>query len=105
MKIFGKAALAAAATAGLILVPGAQAAADLTTSHKHCLYVKTVDEYVLIAKGVSEEAWDADTPALDMFHQYVHTGLPGDQLKIVRINVDAECEPSLTPTEIVALTE
>src|SRR5215203_4658010 len=50
MKIIGRVALAAVAVAGLVFGASAPAAADVIP-HKHCLYIETVDGYVLIAKG------------------------------------------------------
>ena len=86
MKIIGRAALAAVATAGLIFGTSVQAAA--VGQHEHCLL--TPDGWVIIAEGVSEVAWDQG-PALDMFHEWVHKGQPADELTIVPIPVGGEC--------------
>jgi hypothetical protein len=57
--------------------------------HKHCLYTPSPQGYVLIAQGVSEEA--PHEPALHNFHDRVHLGEPGQHIRIIRIDVDAEC--------------
>jgi len=88
MKIIGKAALATAVTAGLISVTMSAPAAAVT-DHEHCLL--TPDGWIVVAKGVSEVA--PEDPALEKFHEYVHTGEPGEHLTIVRIPVGGECPP------------
>jgi len=95
MNILGRSALAAVATAGLMLAPSTPANAE---SHKHCLYTPSPVGYVLIAEGVSEEAYDADAGALEMFHKYVHRGQPGQELTIIRIEVDQDC-PVVVPAD------
>jgi hypothetical protein len=102
MKLLGRSALAAVATAGLMFVPSAPANA---VSHKHCLYTPSPEGYVLIAQGVSEEAYDAESGALELFHKYVHRGEPSEQLTIVRIEVDEDCTQVLEvlPTDAVVV--
>jgi hypothetical protein len=94
MKIITKAALAAAATAGLMFATSAPASA--VTDHQHCTL--TPDGWVRIATGVSEVA--PEEPALETVHEYVHRGEPGQQLTIVAIPVGGECPPD--PLEVAA---
>ena len=54
IKIIVRFALAAVAAAGLVFATSAQAGA--VDSHKHCLYIESLDRYVLIAEGLSEQA-------------------------------------------------
>jgi hypothetical protein len=61
-KIVGRFALAALAASGLMFATSVPAAGDVAP-HKHCLL--TPDGWVLIAKGVSEEA--PNDPALENF--------------------------------------
>jgi hypothetical protein len=61
MKIIGRFALAAVAAAGLVFATSAQAGA--VDSHKHCLYIESLDGNVLIAEGLSEQA--PNPPALE----------------------------------------
>ena len=61
--------------------------------HKHCLL--TPSGWVLIAEGVSEEA--PNDPALENFHYKVHTGEPGAQVVIRRIDVDQDCSELPVP--------
>jgi hypothetical protein len=74
-------------------------------SQKHCLYTPSPEGYVLIAQGVSEEAYDAESGALELFHKYVHRGEPSEQLTIVRIEVDEDCTQVLEvlPTDAVVV--
>jgi hypothetical protein len=90
MKIIGRFALGAVAAAGLVFATSVPAGADVPP-HKHCLYIESLDGYVLIAQGVSEKA--PNEPALENFHEKVHTGEPGDHLKIIRIGVNDDCQP------------
>jgi hypothetical protein len=86
-KIVGS-ALAAVAAASLVF--GASTPAAAVLPHKHCLL--TPEGWVLIAEGVSEEA--PNDPALEAFHDRVHTGVPGsggEPLTIARIDVDQDC--------------
>ena len=92
MKIINRFALAAVAAASLVFVTSASAEADVAP-HKHCLY--TPSGWVLIAKGVSEEA--PNDPALENFHYEVHIGEPGAQVVIKRIDVDADCSELPVP--------
>ena len=95
MKIIGRVALAAVAVAGLVFGASAPAAADVIP-HKHCLYIETVDGYVLIAEGVSLKA--PNDPALESVHYRVHLGEPtqDDRLKITRLlDLTAECPNQL----------
>lgn len=96
MKIIGRFALAAVAAAGLVFATSAQAGA--VDSHKHCLYIESLDGNVLIAEGLSEQA--PNPPALDNFHKKVHRGEPGDHLVITRIEMDADC-PDRLPGSVV----
>ena len=96
MKIIGRFALAAVAAAGLVFATSAPAGA--VDSHKHCLYIESLDRYVLIAEGLSEHA--PNPPALDNFHEKVHRGEPGDHLVITRIEMDADC-PARLPGSVV----
>ena len=85
-KIVGRFALAALAASGLMFATSVPAAADVAP-HKHCLL--TPDGWVLIAKGVSEEA--PNDPALKNFHYEVHLGEPGQHVTIRRIDPDQDC--------------
>jgi hypothetical protein len=76
----------------------ASAVADVPP-HKHCLYIKSLDAYVLIAVGLSENA--PNDPALENFHHKVHTGESGMHLKIIRIDMAAEC-PAQIPGSVVS---
>ena len=88
MKIVGRkivgSAVAAVAAAGLMFATSAPAAA--VTDHEHCLL--TPDGWVKIAAGISEVT---TAPALEEFHEYVHTGEPAEQLTFYRIPVGGEC--------------
>ena len=98
MKIMNRLAMATVAAAGLMLATTASAVADVSP-HKHCLYLDSLDGYVLIAEGLSENA--PNDPALENFHVKVHTGEPGKHLKIIRIDMAAEC-PAQIPGSIVS---
>jgi hypothetical protein len=87
-------AVAAVAAAGLMFATSAPA--EAVTDHEHCLL--TPDGYVVIAAGISEVT---TAPALEMFHEYVHTGEPGEQLTIKRIAVGGECPAEDIP-QVVA---
>jgi len=97
MKIVGRkivgGAVAAVAAAGLIFATSAPAAA--VPDHEHCLL--TPDGWVVIAAGISEVT---TAPALEMFHEYVHTGEPDKQLTFYRIPVGGEC--TIEIPEVVA---
>jgi hypothetical protein len=71
MKIIGRFALGAVAAAGLVFATSVPAGADVPP-HKHCLYIESLDRYVLIAEGLSEQA--PNPPALDNLHEKVHRG-------------------------------
>jgi hypothetical protein len=90
MKIISRFALASAATAGLFFATSAPA--EAVGDHTHCLYTPSPQGYVLIAKGVSEEA--PHEPTLHNFHERVHLGEPGQHVEIRRIDVGAECPPA-----------
>jgi hypothetical protein len=49
------------------------------------LVYKSLDGYVVIAEGLSGNA--PNDPALENFHDKVHTGEPGKHLKITRIDI------------------
>jgi hypothetical protein len=87
MKIVSRFALATVATACLFFASSAPA--EAVGDHKHCLYTPSPQGYVLIAQGVSEEA--PHEPALHNFHDRVHIGKPGQHVKIIRIDANAEC--------------
>jgi hypothetical protein len=87
-KIVGS-AVSAVAAAGLMFATSAPAAA--VPDHEHCLL--TPDGWVVIAAGISEVT---TAPALEMFHEYVHTGEPDKRLTFYRIPVGGEC-PTETP--------
>ena len=89
MKIIGRFALAAVATAGLVFATSGPAAADVVVNpHKHC--VLTPDGWVLIAEGLSENA--PVYPALREFHLDVHSGEPSQHLTIRSIPIgDEDC--------------
>jgi len=92
-KIVG-CAVAAVAAAGLMFATSAPAAA--VTDHEHCLL--TPDGWVKIAAGISEVT---TAPALEKFHEYVHTGEPDERLTFYRIlPVGGEC-PNEIP-EVIA---
>ena len=101
MKIIARCLLAAAAAASLMFATSAPAAADVPP-HKHCVYTPSPEGYVLIAEGVSLEA--PNNPALENFHNGVHRGVPGLELRIV-ISIPItweQCEPVLTEAEVAA---
>ena len=92
--------MAVVAAAATVLAISAPAVADVTvTAHKHCLYIQSLDGYVLIAAGVSEKA--PIDPALENFHGKVHTGEPGDHVKIMRIGMEDDC-PAQIPGSVVS---
>jgi hypothetical protein len=100
MKIVSRFAMAVIAAAAVVFATGAPAVADVTvTAHKHCLYIQSLDGYVLIAAGVSEKA--PIDPALENFHGKVHTGEPGDHVKIMRIGMEDDC-PAQIPGSVVS---
>jgi hypothetical protein len=100
MKIVSRFAMAVIAAAAVVFATGAPAVADVTvTAHKHCLYIQSLDGYVLIAAGVSEMA--PIDPALENFHGKVHTGEPGDHVKIMRIGMEDDC-PAQIPGSVVS---
>jgi hypothetical protein len=100
MKIVSRFALALVAAAAMVFATSASVLADVTvTAHKHCLYIQSLDGYVLIAEGVSEEA--PLDPALENFHGKVHTGEPGDHVKIMRIGMEDDC-PAQIPGSVVS---
>jgi hypothetical protein len=89
--------LAAVAASGLVFATGTPAAAHVAP-HKHCLL--TPDGWVPIAEGVSESAPNL---ALEKFHVYVHTGVPGsggEPLTIARIGVDQDCSTLPVPSAV-----
>lgn len=51
----------------------------------------------MIAEGLSENA--PIDPALENFHDKVHTGEPGKHVKIIRIDMAAEC-PAQIPGSV-----
>jgi hypothetical protein len=85
MNIVIGSALAAAATAVLVIAP-ANAAIAVPT-HQHC--VLTPSGFVAIGTGVSELA-PHDT-AFHNLHGNVHVGQPGDHLTVVAVDVGAPC--------------
>ena len=93
MKVIRRIAVAAVVAAGLFVSMSGPASADVIVGqHKHCLL--TPNGWVLIAGGVSEEAYLQEAPALDRFHDKVHRGKPTDDdgpLTIVRIDADKNC--------------
>ena len=92
MKVFRRIAVATVVVAGLLVSMTGPAAADvIVAQHKHCLL--TPDGWVLIAEGVSEEAYLQEAPALDKFHADVHRGKPASTggLTIERIDADEDC--------------
>jgi hypothetical protein len=100
MKIISRFALAVVAAAAIVFATSGPAVADVTvTAHKHCLYIQSLDGYVLIAEGVSEKA--PIDPALENFHGKVHTGEPGDHVEIRRIGMEVDC-PAQIPDSVVS---
>jgi hypothetical protein len=99
VKVIRRIAMTTLAAAGLFVSMTGPAAADViedvpeVAPHKHCLL--TPNGWVPIAEGVSEEADEQDTPALDQLHDKVHFGTPTDDggpLRIVRVSVaDENC--------------
>jgi hypothetical protein len=92
MKVIRRIAVATVAAAGLFVSMTGPAAADVSVSqHKHCLL--TPNGWVLIAEGVSDEAYLQDAPALDEFHAEVHRGTPTGTggLTIERIDANKDC--------------
>jgi hypothetical protein len=93
MKAFSRIAVATMmAAAGLVFAMSGPAGADvLVAQHKHCL--QTPSGWVLIAEGVSEEAYLQEAPALDNFHARVHRGEPTATggLTIERIDAEQDC--------------
>jgi hypothetical protein len=99
MKVIGRIAVAALAAAGLVFGMSGQAGADvIVAQHKHCLL--TPNGWVLIAEGVSEEAYLQQAPALDKFHADVHRGEPTitGGLTIERIDADEDCSALEVPS-------
>jgi hypothetical protein len=92
MKGIRRIAVATVAAAGLVFSLSGPAAADvIVAQHKHCLL--TPNGWVLIAEGVSEEAYLQEAPALDKFHADVHRGKPTGTggLTIERVDADEDC--------------
>ena len=99
MKIVSRFALAVVAAAAMVFATSGPAVADVAvTAHKHCLYIQSLDGYVLIAEGVSEKA--PIDPALENFHGKVHIGEPGDHVRIRRIGMAEDC-PAQIPDSVV----
>jgi hypothetical protein len=100
MKAFSRIAVATMmAAAGLVFAMSGPAGADvIVAQHKHCLQTPT--GWVLIAEGVSEEAYLEEAPALDNFHARVHFGEPTTTggLTIKRIGADQDCTALAVPT-------
>ena len=97
MKVIRRIAMTTLAAAGLFVSMTGPAAADViedvphVSQHKHCLL--TPNGWVLIAEGVSEEAYEQDTQALYQLHDKVHFGTPTDDggLTIKRIVAGEDC--------------
>jgi hypothetical protein len=99
MKAIRRIAAAAVVAAGLLVSMSGPASADVIVGqHKHCLL--TPNGWVPIAGGVSVEAYGREAPALDQFHDNVHTGKPTDDggpLRIVRVDAADEGCASAPP--------
>jgi hypothetical protein len=98
MKVMRKIAVTTLAAAGLFISMSGPATGDVIVGqHKHCLL--TPNGWVLIAGGVSEEAYLKQAPALDRFHDKVHRGKPTDDggLTIVRIGANEDCRSARLP--------
>jgi hypothetical protein len=99
MKAIRRIAVAAVVAAGLFVSMSGPASADVIVGqHKHCLL--TPNGWVPIAGGVSVEAYGREAPALDQFHDNVHTGKPTDDggpLRIVRVDAADEGCASAPP--------